>query len=172
MAEEMTDSIQNIEEAEKLVQEDMDLVAEFPDQSIAAESAADFSEIADKPSENGGAKRGREEEDDDEGKGAAKKPNLEKSMEEERLDVLEAKEVGGEDRVEEKVKETMEVEEVKKEAEPAAAKVGPKMFCSSVEMFEYFHKLLHEWPTNLDINKVSLTGSLVSQNTPFFILLS
>ncbi|KAG9451734.1 hypothetical protein H6P81_004638 [Aristolochia fimbriata] len=31
--------------------------------------------------------------------------------------------------------------------------LGPKTFGSSVEMFEYFVKLLHSWPPNLNVNK-------------------
>ncbi|KAL0909418.1 hypothetical protein M5K25_020288 [Dendrobium thyrsiflorum] len=155
MTEGIADAAQNIDEPEAQVPEDMDLVTGFPGESIATESAAVLPDIADKASENGGVKRGREDEEDDEEKGATKKPNLERSVEEERLEELEAKEVGGEDREEEEVKETVEVEEVRKEeeTEPAAVNVGPKMFCSSVEMFDYFHKLLHDWPANLDINK-------------------
>ncbi|CAA0842035.1 Protein of unknown function (DUF3223 [Striga hermonthica] len=37
--------------------------------------------------------------------------------------------------------------------ESSGASVGPKTFGSSVEIFDYFFKLLHAWPTNLDINK-------------------
>ncbi|CAA0836065.1 Protein of unknown function (DUF3223 [Striga hermonthica] len=39
------------------------------------------------------------------------------------------------------------------ETESSSAAVGPKTFGSSVEIFDYFFKLLHAWPTNLDINK-------------------
>ncbi|XP_020586335.1 uncharacterized protein LOC110028709 [Phalaenopsis equestris] len=149
MAEEITSNLQDMEEVETPVQEEMDLVTDLPDESIVRESAADLPDMA----ENGGLKRGREEEDDGD-EGGTKKPNLEKSVEEERLHKLENEEVGGEDRGGEEVKKTVEVEEIRKEeTDPAAGKVGPKAFVSSVEMFEYFHKLLHDWPTNLDINK-------------------
>ncbi|KAJ0786150.1 putative protein DCL [Helianthus annuus] len=32
--------------------------------------------------------------------------------------------------------------------------VGYKKFDESVEMFDYFYKLLHYWPPNLNVNKV------------------
>ncbi|CAH2065037.1 unnamed protein product [Thlaspi arvense] len=38
-------------------------------------------------------------------------------------------------------------------------KLGPKEFVSSVEMFDYFNKLLHFWPNNLDLNKTIQVGS-------------
>ena len=40
------------------------------------------------------------------------------------------------------------------EDESGRVKLGPKTFGSSVEMFDYFYKLQHSWPTNLNINKV------------------
>lgn len=87
-----------------------------------------------------GAKRAREEEADavEDGNDEAKKPKLEKSVEEERL------EKAGE-------------EEKKSDSDPeqAKVKVGPKSFESSVEMFDYFYKLLHSWTPNINVNKVN-----------------
>ncbi|XP_068635213.1 protein EMBRYO DEFECTIVE 514 [Aristolochia californica] len=40
-----------------------------------------------------------------------------------------------------------------KEDEFVSVTLGPKTFGSSVEMFEYFFKLLHSWPPNLNVNK-------------------
>ncbi|CAM8881360.1 unnamed protein product [Rhodiola kirilowii] len=61
----------------------------------------------------------------------------------------------------EEVKVDQSAEEVKvdqsdvKEVGNAASevKLGPKTFGSSTEMFDYFFKLLHYWPTNLNLNK-------------------
>eukprot|EP00249_Psilotum_nudum_P014158 c24695_g1_i2 orf=91-714(+) len=33
-------------------------------------------------------------------------------------------------------------------------KLGPKVFSSSFDMFNYFYKLLHGWPLNFNLNKV------------------
>lgn len=59
------------------------------------------------------------------------------SAEEERLEVMEGEE-GGE----------------KEEEEGKVVGLGPKSFGSGVEMFDYFFKLLHYWPPNLNVNKV------------------
>jgi hypothetical protein len=86
-------------------------------------------------------KRLREEEveskDDDV---VSKKPKVdeEKSVEEQRLEKLEKN----------------ENEEEKGAA--GAVNLGPKSFDSSLEMFHYFHKFLHAWPQNLNVNKVFL----------------
>eukprot|EP00249_Psilotum_nudum_P003817 c17308_g1_i1 orf=178-1131(-) len=40
-----------------------------------------------------------------------------------------------------------------KEGGTDEVKLGPKMFGSSVEMFNYFYKLLHGWPVNFNMNK-------------------
>ncbi|KAK4485537.1 hypothetical protein RD792_005515 [Penstemon davidsonii] len=37
--------------------------------------------------------------------------------------------------------------------ESGGAVIGPKKFGSSVEMFDYFFKIIHSWPTNLNLNK-------------------
>lgn len=93
-------------------------------------------------------KRSREEEGDD---GVPKKQKVgdegaedaERSVEEERLDKVKEGGENGSDRV----------------------KVGPKEFGSSVEMFDYFYKLLHFWPPSLNVNKV---GTTFFNFTPYF----
>lgn len=115
-----------------------------------------------KPAEEGGggvAKRKREEgndaaaeeeEEDDKG-GASKKRMVERSLEEERLEKMEDKE-GGDDSKEEGEEE----EGGREEKESMTVSLGPKVFDSSKEMFDYFFKLLHNWSPNLDINEVIL----------------
>ncbi|XP_073126394.1 uncharacterized protein [Henckelia pumila] len=93
---------------------------------------------------NGGSKRAREEDEGAEPNGEKKriKDESEKRSVEEQEEGLAV--------VEE------EVEEQKKEEgeeETAGASVGMKTFKSSVEMFDYFYKLLHTWPANIDLNK-------------------
>lgn len=76
---------------------------------------------------NGGSKRPREEGDvpeDDENGEDTKKPRVDQSVEEEKKDVS------------------------------VPVSVGSKSFVSSVEMFNYFYKLLHSWSVNLNLNKV------------------
>ncbi|MCD7452364.1 hypothetical protein HAX54_016292 [Datura stramonium] len=76
--------------------------------------------------DNGGSKRPREEGDkpeDEENGDDTKKPRVDQSVEEEKKDA----------------------------SDPVS--VGPKSFVSSVEMFDYFHKLLHSWSLNLNLNK-------------------
>ncbi|XAR50045.1 hypothetical protein NMG60_11004262 [Bertholletia excelsa] len=77
------------------------------------------------------SKRAREEDEEEESNGA-KKQRVERSAEEERLEKLE--EAGEEDKSD-------------------RVNVGPKSFCSSIEMFDYFYKLLHDWPNNINVNK-------------------
>ncbi|GFP87855.1 protein dcl chloroplastic [Phtheirospermum japonicum] len=89
-------------------------------------------------SENGGSKRAREEDEE-------QKENEEKKAK-----------VENEKAVEEKGLESSgdgdgKMEEDGKESDGAT--VGPKTFGSSVEIFDYFFKLLHAWPTNLNLNK-------------------
>ncbi|XP_073295416.1 uncharacterized protein [Primulina huaijiensis] len=87
---------------------------------------------------NGGSKRARE---DDEGT----EPNGEKRIKAESEKYSGVEGVGdGEDEIEEQKEE---------EEEAAGASVGMKSFGSSVEMFDYFYKLLHTWPANIDLNK-------------------
>ncbi|KZV23312.1 protein DCL, chloroplastic-like [Dorcoceras hygrometricum] len=78
--------------------------------------------------ENGGSKRNREEDEGSE-------PTGEKRI-----------------RAESEVEEKSEEPE-KQEEEANVAVVGMKTFGSSVEMFDYFYKLLHTWPPNIDLNK-------------------
>ncbi|KAK4370890.1 hypothetical protein RND71_010365 [Anisodus tanguticus] len=84
--------------------------------------------------ENGGSKRPREEENEPENEDATKKL---KSVEEQRLENLDGSET---------------VDEEKKDGSGPVS-VGPKNFGSSVDMFDYFCKLLHSWSTNLNLNK-------------------
>ncbi|XP_021761621.1 protein EMBRYO DEFECTIVE 514-like [Chenopodium quinoa] len=80
------------------------------------------------------AKRAREEADDAEVNAKKQKVEEEKSVEEERMEKLE--------------------EDGEGKPEPEGPVVlGPKTFGSSVEMFDYFYKLLHHWPTNINFNK-------------------
>ncbi|XP_057524867.1 protein EMBRYO DEFECTIVE 514-like [Amaranthus tricolor] len=96
-------------------------------------------------SEDGTTKRVREE-NEEENNGVSKKLKVEddKSVEEVRMEKIEEDKENGE---EEKGKE----EDQKKTDEPVS--LGPKTFGSSTDMFEYFYKLLHHWPTNVQVNK-------------------
>uniref|UniRef100_A0A0D6R7G4 Uncharacterized protein n=1 Tax=Araucaria cunninghamii TaxID=56994 RepID=A0A0D6R7G4_ARACU len=47
-------------------------------------------------------------------------------------------------------------EEEKKKKGPV--KLGPKVFNTSLEMYDYFYKLLHSWPLNLNVNKYEHMG--------------
>ncbi|XP_060169826.1 protein EMBRYO DEFECTIVE 514-like [Lycium barbarum] len=100
------------------------------EETSAAQDMDVEAEAADDTEENGGSKRAREEENDEE---ATKKLKVDKSVEEERLENLE--------------------EEKKDVGSGGPVSVGPKNFGSSVEMFDYFHKLLHSWSPNLSLNK-------------------
>jgi len=90
-------------------------------------------------------KRAREEEEEaqpqDDVVSKKSKVDEEKSLEEERLEKLEKNE--GDEKEE-------------KEAS-AGVKLGPKTFGSSLDMFHYFHKFLHAWPQNLNVNKYEHT---------------
>ncbi|XP_019199955.1 PREDICTED: protein DCL, chloroplastic-like [Ipomoea nil] len=112
-------------EVAKPLSEDMDI-----ESNVAEDSGT----------ENGGAKRPREEggepENGDNGD-ASKKVRVDKSVEEQRLEILEGSQVG----------------EGKKDDKSGPVTLGPKSFGSSVEMFEYCYKLLHHWAPNLDINE-------------------
>ncbi|XP_059299887.1 protein EMBRYO DEFECTIVE 514-like [Lycium ferocissimum] len=109
---------------EAVVEAEKDDTSAAQDMDVEAEAADDTTE------ENGGSKRAREEENDEE---ATKKLKVDKSVEEERLENLE--------------------EEKKDVGSGCPVSVGPKNFGSSVEMFDYFHKLLHSWSPNLNLNK-------------------
>ncbi|EHA8588068.1 protein EMBRYO DEFECTIVE [Cocos nucifera] len=97
--------------------------------------------------EEGGDAAAAEEEDDD---GASKKRKVERSLEEERLEKVEEKEGREETKAEE---EEEKGEGGGEEKDSMTASLGPKVFTSSTEMFDYFFKLLHHWSPNLDINK-------------------
>jgi len=77
-----------------------------------------------------------EEEEDEEGEEddavSIKRQRVDWSVEEERLEKLG----GGE------------------EEAGGRVNLGAKEFGSSVEMFDYFYKILHYWPPNLNLNKV------------------
>ncbi|KAL2254051.1 protein DCL, chloroplastic-like [Sesamum indicum] len=96
-------------------------------------------------SENVGSKRARDEDEEPELNGEKRaKTEDEKSVEEVRLDSSG----DGEGKAEEEKKGEKEEGE-----EAGGATIGPKTFGSSVEMFDYFYKLLHAWPANLNLNK-------------------
>lgn len=85
-------------------------------------------QAGDDTADDGCLKRPREEGDkpeDEENGDDAKKPKVDQSVEEEKKDVS------------------------------VPVSVGSKSFVSSVEMFDYFYKLLHSWSLNLNINKVN-----------------
>ncbi|KAK2387656.1 DNA-directed RNA polymerase IV subunit [Trifolium repens] len=71
----------------------------------------------------------------------SKKPKVdeEKSVEEQRLEKLEKN------------------ENEEEKGATGAVNLGPKSFDSSLEMFHYFHKFLHAWPQNLNVNKYEHT---------------
>ncbi|KAK1288996.1 hypothetical protein QJS10_CPB18g01380 [Acorus calamus] len=124
--------------------EDMEVEVEARPEAMTAENPTNDS------GENGTGKRGRSDEEEEkkeevEGEDglSEKKPRLEKSVEEERLENLkEGTEEGNGGGEEEKAKVAAE-----------AVSLGPKRFTTSVEMFDYFYKFLHHWPPNVDINK-------------------
>lgn len=68
---------------------------------------------------------------------ATKKLKVDKSVEEERFENLDGSKT---------------VDEEKKDVSGPIS-VGPKNFGSSVEVFNYFYKLLHSWSPNLNLNK-------------------
>nr|XP_009778685.1 PREDICTED: protein DCL, chloroplastic-like isoform X2 [Nicotiana sylvestris] len=102
-------------------------VAQTEKEEASAQKMDVEAQAADDAAENGSSKRLREEGDELEVNGengdATKKPKVENSVQEEKKD--------GSDPV----------------------SVGSKSFGSSVEMFDYFYKLLHSWTLNLDLNK-------------------
>ncbi|KAF5183267.1 Embryo defective [Thalictrum thalictroides] len=93
--------------------------------------------------QNGDAKREREEEVNGSDVASKKQKVDEKSVEEERLDKLEK----GEE------KDGIEGEGGDGEEKLGPVSLGPKEFGTSVDMFNYFHKFVHYWPMNIDINK-------------------
>ncbi|KAJ9560066.1 hypothetical protein OSB04_005226 [Centaurea solstitialis] len=123
------------------------------DDSSAAPQEMDL-ETVDSAAAVNGAKRGREEEEaatespENNGKDAkkAKVDDEEKSVEEQRL---------------EKEEETVK-------AGPVA--VGYKSFETSVQIFDYFYKLLHFWPPNLNVNKIPERGIGIDMDPQAHIL--
>ncbi|CAH9140255.1 unnamed protein product [Cuscuta epithymum] len=113
--------------ADKISSENMDAVETKSDEVVAAE--------------NGVGKRPREEKDmpenDDNGE-ALKKTKVQNSEEVKKVGLLDWKKgADGET----------------KEVISGPVTVGPKTFGSSTEMFDYFHRLLHSWSVNLNLNK-------------------
>ncbi|XP_016459717.1 protein EMBRYO DEFECTIVE 514-like [Nicotiana tabacum] len=102
-------------------------VAQTEKEETSAQKMDVEAQAADDAAENGGSKRLREEGDELEVNGengdATKKPKVDNFVEEKKKD--------GSDPV----------------------TVGPKSFGSSMEMFDYFYKLLHSWTLNLNLNK-------------------
>lgn len=66
----------------------------------------------------------------------------------------EKNEEAQEDEGEKEVEDEEEEGEGEGEKEIKEVKLGPKVFTSSENMFDYFFKLLHNWGPNLDINQV------------------
>ncbi|CAN1137888.1 Protein EMBRYO DEFECTIVE 514 [Linum perenne] len=97
-------------------------------------SVAEDMELVDNSEAADAAKRAREEPEATNGDASKKQKVEEKSAEEDRLEGA-GTEVG---------KSAEEVKEVC---------LGPKKFGTAVEMFDYFFKLLHVWPPNVDLNK-------------------
>ncbi|XP_074560657.1 protein EMBRYO DEFECTIVE 514-like [Curcuma longa] len=94
------------------------------------------------PESEGPNKREREEVNGE--NSDSKRHKVEESLQEGDTDGLDGKEeVGGD----------MEVGRNEEESEAVGATVGPKVFGSSIEMFEYFLKLLRSWSPNLNLNK-------------------
>ncbi|XP_010257491.1 PREDICTED: protein DCL, chloroplastic-like [Nelumbo nucifera] len=101
---------------------------------------------------NGDSKRPREEGDESDGEdGLSKKQKIEKSVEEERLEKLQQSEE--DDEVKEDGKEKDEEQEKEEEKKEDPVSLGPKKFSSSEDMFNYFYKLLHYWPPNINVNE-------------------
>ena len=106
--------------------------------SEQVEAATEDMDLVTEDSATNGAKRAREEEE--EKADVSKKQKVEdKSVEEERLEKLEGE----------------EGEEKEEEEDTGPVSLGPKSFGSSVEMFDYFYNLLHHWPPNVHVNKVT-----------------
>lgn len=120
-----------------------EMIPENSETNPAAESMElvnpeSMSDEADLNGDNTNSKRSREDvpESGEENDGVSKKPKLEKSAEEERLEKLNS----GNNEA---------------DGESGGVVLGPKTFGSSVEMFNYFYKFLHFWPPNVNINKVN-----------------
>uniref|UniRef100_A0A7N0TXF4 Uncharacterized protein n=1 Tax=Kalanchoe fedtschenkoi TaxID=63787 RepID=A0A7N0TXF4_KALFE len=139
--EEETSATAAAQDASELIAEDMELETAQKEDAVGAETnGADSAENGESKS----LKRANEDEGEKD-ENEAKKPKAEKSVEEERLEELD-----GEER-----KEGGDGGNVASEV-----KLGPKTFVSSVEMFDYFFKILHFWPPNLNLNKYEQMGLL------------
>ncbi|VFQ86640.1 unnamed protein product [Cuscuta campestris] len=91
--------------------------------------------------ENGAGKRHREEggeQENGENGDSFKKTKVQNSEEGQKVEILEGDANGDGE---------------KKDDRSGPVTVGPKTFGSSVEMFDYFHKLLHTWSTNVNLNE-------------------
>lgn len=103
------------------------------------------------PAEAGGSENGNTEPNN------SKRPREEGDEPEKEDDGVEKKQKVDEKSVEEQRLEEKQVTEAvdggEKEKVPPVS-VGPKSFGSSVEMFDYFYKILHFWTPNLNLNKV------------------
>lgn len=117
----------------------VEAVVEAEKEDTSAQDMDVEAQAADDTEENGGSKRPREEENEVEKEDATKKLKVDKSVEEERFENLDGSKT---------------VDEEKKDVSGPIS-VGPKNFGSSVEVFNYFYKLLHSWSPNLNLNKVS-----------------
>ncbi|URE04048.1 Phytanoyl-CoA dioxygenase (PhyH) [Musa troglodytarum] len=95
------------------------------------------------PAESGGSAEKRRREEAGEEDSISKRQKPEGCLEEGTDGVEGEEEVGGD----------MEVRRSRDGGESEVASIGPKVFTSSVEMFDYFLKLLRSWLPNLNINK-------------------
>ncbi|CAH9095811.1 unnamed protein product [Cuscuta epithymum] len=84
-------------------------------------------------------KRARDDGCDAESGDASKKARVEMPIEEKGPENVEGSEDGEGER--------------KADERSGPVTLGPKSFCSSADMFDYFYKLLHFWTPNVDINK-------------------
>ncbi|XP_022933555.1 protein EMBRYO DEFECTIVE 514-like [Cucurbita moschata] len=134
MAEETIPQLaENGPEVTNSAAEDMELESTEPKVSGGD---SDANEAAPVTNGDANSKREREEEGADDHAGEAKKPKVEKSVEEERLEKVER--------------------DGKGEEEHGPVSLGPKSFGSSVELFDYFYNFLHYWPANLNVNQYEL----------------
>lgn len=136
MAEETTPQLaENDPEVTNSATEDMELETSEPGaEPKGLNGDSEANEAAPETNGDANSKREREEETADENIGEAKKPKVEKSVEEERMEKVEGDGKGDE--------------------KSGPVSLGPKSFGSSVEMFDYFYKFLHYWPANLNLNEV------------------
>ncbi|XP_049409831.1 protein EMBRYO DEFECTIVE 514-like [Solanum stenotomum] len=124
-------------EPEAAVAPAVEAVVEAEKEDTSAQDMDVEALAVDDTEDNGGSKRPREEENEPENEDATKKLKIDKSVEEERFENLDGSKT---------------VDEEKKDGSGPVS-VGPKNFGSSVEMFDYFYKLLHSWSPNLNLNK-------------------